>query len=115
MKIEIKLTSDQIFYLEIKLQEISLITPSQFVNLDRKQKNENSLLINCYDIVANKAKSISRKPTIFDHNKKYSLSLKYHEASILNMLCCRLKDIEPLGSNFRNLAQTIFLKIDEKL
>ena len=115
MKVEIKITSDQVFYLEKKLQSIALISAVQFVNLDRKKRNENSLLLDCYDKIEAKSKAISRKPTIFDTKKKYSISLKYHEASILNALCCSLKELEQKESHYYVLANAIYLLIDKKL
>ncbi|SDZ91257.1 hypothetical protein SAMN05443667_101265 [Flavobacterium gillisiae] len=114
MKVELKITADQVLYLQKKLQEVAVIHPREFVRLSHSKKIENSLLLDCFDKISSKADSISRKPTIFDHKKKYSISFKYHEAAILGTLCCSLKQLEPKDHHNYSLANSLFLLIDKK-
>lgn len=115
MKIEIKLTSDHIFYLESKLESITSVSIAEFSSFSKTEKNRNSLLLDCYDKIQAKAKKISQKPSLFDTKKKYTCSLKYHEASVLSSLCCSLKDIEEKGSHYFSCANSIYLLIDKNL
>ena len=115
MKIEVKLTADQILYLQKKLEAVAVIHPQEFLRLKHKDRIESSLLLDCFDKINTKAESISRKPTIFDHKKKYAVSLKYHEAAILERMCNDLRQSEPKETHAHSLALSICLILDKKM
>jgi hypothetical protein len=114
MKIEAKFTADEIFYLERKLEKFQEITPSEFVRYDRKQKSKTSLFIDCYEKIHAKSESIKKKQEIFS-SKEFKVGFKYHEATIINNLCCSLKSTEPVESHFWYLANAIYINLDAML
>ena len=114
MKIEAKFSADEIFYLERKLERFQEITPSEFVRYDRKQKSKTSLFIDCYEKVHTKSEAMKKKQQIFS-KKDFKLGFKYHEATIINNLCCRLKSTEPVESHNWALANAIYINLDAML
>jgi hypothetical protein len=111
MKIELKLTADEVNYLERKC---FLIQSMDFRQLDQNSKKTYTIMIDVLDKVTAKAKSISRRVDLFDQKKRHKITLKYHEAYIL----------EPFIEGFRqneddpyqtNLSRKIITQLNQKL
>lgn len=111
MKIELKLTADQIKYLESKC---FLIEAMDFRQLAEEAKRNYTIMIDVLDKVVAKAKSISRKTSLFDQSKKHKITFKYHEASIL---WAYLQGFFPTETDTykSNLARIIINQLDKEL
>jgi hypothetical protein len=79
MKIELKLTSDQIFAAANLLEQVNRIsTPST-----TQDKINKSISLDLSDKFTSKNKSLQKSNSLFDFKKKYKMALKYHEANTL--------------------------------
>ncbi|MBS1535335.1 MAG: hypothetical protein JST78_09675 [Bacteroidetes bacterium] len=87
MKLELKLTADQIGFIVTTFESIGKISMADVQGLVIQtgiSKPTLSIIVDVYDKFADKFKSIGRKSGIFDQDKKYTISLKYHEAYAIN-------------------------------
>ena len=66
------------------------------------------------DIITKKNKSILRKDSLFDQNKTYKVSLKYHEAKALYAFIRRLTEVEN-DDHKRMMSRKISNQLDQKL
>jgi hypothetical protein len=82
MKIELKLTVDQIFAVaKLTGQVYNLEIPT-----DKGKKFLLSIAFDVADIFAAKQKTLHKKASLFDQNKKPKVTLKLHEASALESI-----------------------------
>lgn len=82
MKIELNITADQVFAVTKLLQQVYDLFPS--VNCD--QLSVRSIAFDLDDQFTAKRKALLKKNTLFDLDKKYKMSLKYHEAVALHRI-----------------------------
>ena len=83
MKVDLKLSADQILYL-VNLITIKLkISVIHFAKLDVPEKLEYSIMIEVSDLVVAKGKAVERSNSLFDQKKKHKFSLKYYHAFML--------------------------------
>ncbi|WP_417366841.1 hypothetical protein [Flavobacterium beibuense] len=92
MKIELKLTADELQYLDSVLEDISLTTIKKFMFSMANSKLMLSVMIDVADKVIKKYQGLSRKVSLFDAKKKHKVEFKYHEASAL---CSYLVGLRP--------------------
>ncbi|KIA86603.1 hypothetical protein [Flavobacterium sp. AED] len=111
MKIELKLTTDEINYLEGKC---FLIQAMDFRNLDQQSKKTYTIMIDVLDKVTAKAKSINRRLDLFDQKKKSKITLKYHEAYILEAFIQGFFKAETDPYKI-NIARIIISQLNQKL
>lgn len=111
MKIELKLTTDEINYLEGKC---FLIQSMDFRHLDQKSKKTYTIMIDVLDKVTAKAKSLNRKVELFDQKKKSKITFKYHEAYVLEAYIQGFFQTET-DPYKRNLARIIISQLNQKL
>lgn len=84
MKIELSLTAEQLRYLSNTLEPVTKIDATAFFSKTKEQKELTSILMKVSDTFYKKYQTVSRKPTLFEANKKYKISLLYYEANALN-------------------------------
>lgn len=111
MKIDLKLSADEVNYLEKKL---IIIQAMKFRELDNQSKTTYTILIDVLDKVMVKTKSISRKIDLFDNSKRHKVSLKFHEADRLKPYIEAFSQTET-DLYLCNLARKIVAQLDQKL
>jgi hypothetical protein len=82
MKIELNLTADQVFAVEKLLNQVYDLFPS----VDCEQLAVRSIAFDLAEQFTAKRKALIKKNSLFDVNKKYKMSLKYHEAVALRKI-----------------------------
>lgn len=109
MKLKLKLTSDELRYLESKTILVDAINSNE---MPKEKKLTLSIMIDVSEIVYKAAKILNRQLSL--ESKKHSVSLKWHEAEILEIY------LEGFTSNetdyYRaNMARKIISQINQKL
>ncbi|KGO88406.1 hypothetical protein Q765_00370 [Flavobacterium rivuli WB 3.3-2 = DSM 21788] len=114
MNIDLKLTPDEIGYLNNVLSDAANVDVATFARSERQNKVVISILAGVSETVEDKFKALSRKQNLFDAKKKYKLSLQYHEAYAINIIVCgrTTKERDP---HRRLMANKLFTTIDAKL
>ena len=107
MKIKLKITAAELLYLDTKAQDIVNI---DFKSVEREKKASCSILFDVADKVSKQATPLNRS---FTNNKKsHSISLKWHEAEVLEMFLIGFNEFDPLCAN---LSRKIVAQINQKL
>lgn len=107
MKIKLKITTAELLYLDTKAQEIVNV---DFNKVERIKKASCSILFDVADKVSKQATPLNRS---FTNNKKpHSLSLKYHEAEVLEMFLTGFNELDPFCAN---MARKIISQLNQKL
>jgi hypothetical protein len=92
MKIEIKITADQVFATSKLLQQVYDTTP-----VDVNQKIMRSIALDVADKYISKQHALYTKQDLFDAKKKYKITLKFHEAyalhSVIELLLYTVNDV----------------------
>lgn len=91
MKIELNLTSDQVFAVAKVLQQVYDLFPS----VNSEQLSVRSIAFDLDEKFTKKRKELIKKSSLFDVDKSYKMSLKYHEALALRRIIGNL--IEPVS------------------
>jgi hypothetical protein len=111
MKIDLKLTADEINYLERKTRITLNVNPRE---LPKDKRSRYSIMLDVTDKITVKAKPINRDITLFDSKKKHKISLKWHEAETLEEYIDAFSTYQDDEYN-RNLARKIIAQINQKL
>lgn len=111
MKIELKITTDELNYLEKKCL---LIQGMDFRQLDKTSKNTFTIMLDVLDKVTAKAKTVNRKIGLFDQKKLHKITLKFHEAYILEpyMTAWSTTEVDLYNSN---LCRKIISQLNKEL
>jgi hypothetical protein len=109
MKIKIKLSPDELRFLEKKTNTIFSIST---YDLQKDKKSAYTIMLDIADKVMNKAKNLNRQLSI--GKKKHDVSLKWHEAETLELFLTGFQEIEtdPYDAN---LFRKIISQINQKL
>lgn len=111
MKIQLKLTADEINYLECQTLLVQRINTHQ---LPRDKKTAYTIMLDVSDKLMAKAKQLARKTDLFDARKKYKITLKWHEAETLEQyidVFSAYQD-DPYKAN---LARKVIIQLNQKL
>ena len=111
MKIDLKLTADEINFLERKLSGLKNIDSRLF---DKERLIYLSILTDVSDIVSKKTNSVNGKTDIFESKKKFKISFKYHEINVLEDFIRVFSQGETDPYN-KNLSIKIFSQINQKI
>lgn len=111
MKIELKLTADEINYIESKTILTLSIAP---IELPKDKRSAYSIMVDVADKFSSKAKSVNRSATVSDVKKKHKISLKWHEAETLEQYIYAFSPYQDDDYN-KNLARKITAQINQKL
>jgi hypothetical protein len=114
MKVEIKATADQVNYLAELFQQYGKMTAVEIQSQSREAKVLISIGVDIADKFADKFRTISRKQTIFDVNKRHKVTLKYYEAYAVSSLLTGQKNNEA-DPYRRSMAEKLVLTIDQQL
>lgn len=110
MKIELKLTADQIFATAKFLQQIYILhqtnNPQQIIH--------RSIAFDLEEKFTTKCKRLIKKSTIFEAKKTYKIILKYHEANTLQRVIYELLG-SVNGESFKFYLQTVHDILHQKL
>ena len=109
MKIKIKLTTDELLYLEKKSYYVAGI---HINDLPKEKRSTYTIMLDVADKVTNKGKSVNRQMTI--GKGKHSLSLKWHEAETLEMYLRGLEQSET-DHYALNIIRKVTSQINQKL
>lgn len=109
MKIKLKLTTDELLYLEKKTY---YVTGVHINDLPRDKKAQYTIMLDVADKVSSRAKSLARQLPI--RKKKYDVSLKWHEAETLELFINGLMSSESDVYD-SNLLRKMKLQINQKL
>lgn len=112
MKIELKLTADEMVYLDNKTALSSVI---KFVELPKDRRVAWSIMNDVADKLFGKAKAIRRNVTLFDVKKKHKLTLKWHEADTLEKFLEAFATYGDENEYNKNLARKIMIQLNQKL
>jgi hypothetical protein len=112
MKIELKLTADEMLYLDNKT---TLALGVKFAELPKEKRTSWSIMIDVADKLSGKAKAIKRNTTLFDVKKKHKLSLKWHEADSLEKYLEAFTSYGHDSDYNKNLARKIIAQLNQKL
>lgn len=82
MKIELNLTSDQVFAVTKLLNQVYDLFPS----VDCEQLSVRSIAFDLEEQFTTKRKALIKKNSLFDVAKKHKMSVKYHEAVALRKI-----------------------------
>lgn len=85
-----------------------------FRHLDQESKKTYTIMIDVLDKVTAKAKNINRRVDLFDQKKKHKITLKYHEAYILEAFLEGFFKTETDTYKI-NLARIIISQLNQKL
>lgn len=114
MKIELKLTADELQYMDAVFKNISNVSIVQFKAQKQDRRVVLSILVDVADKVAAMFKKLSRKTTLFDTAKKHKLTLAYHEAYAVNTYLVGAKNSETDAYRL-SMASKLSLQLDQKL
>lgn len=90
MKIDIKITHANVFIIAATLQAVYNTKA-----LTRRNKSTLSMALEVTSKFDSKASSLKPQATLFDEKKKVKITLKYHEADILEILLLQqIKSVE---------------------
>lgn len=111
MKIELKLTADEINYLERTTISVQAIDHRQ---LPKDKLVAFTIMLDVSDKLISKAKQLNRKADLFDTKKTHKISLKYHEADTLERYIDTFSvyQDDPYKAN---LARKIINQLNQKL
>jgi hypothetical protein len=111
MKIDLKLTADEINYLERQTLLVQSIDTKQ---LPKEKKTAYSIMLDVSDMLMAKAKQLNRKTDLFDIKKKHKITLKWHEAETLEEYIdvFSVYQDDPYKAN---LARKIIAQLNQKL
>lgn len=111
MKIELKLTADEIMYCENKTNLTLAMSPT---DVGRDKWPTMSIMLDVCDKVTAKAKQLNRKQELFDSKKKHKITFKFHEAYTLHdyMEAFTENETDPYR---QNLARKILAQLNQKL
>jgi hypothetical protein len=109
MKIELKLTADQVFATARLLEQIYESKPT-----DIQQKLMRSIALDVADKYIKKQHSLYTKQNLFDAKKKHKITLKFHEAyalhSVIETLIYTVNDIY-----CNSILKTLLGNLNQKL
>jgi hypothetical protein len=109
MKIELKLTADQVFAVAKLMQQVYEFKPTE-----TQQKLMRSIAIDVADKYTNKQVAIYSKQSLFDVKKLYKISLKFHEAyALCSVLKLFIHSVNDVYSN--TILNKIIAILDQKL
>jgi hypothetical protein len=111
MKIDLKLTADEINYLERTTITVQAIDPRQLPN---DKKTAYTIMLDVSDKLMAKAKQINRKTDLFDTKKKHKITLKWHEAETLEQYIDAFSDYQD-DPYKANLARKVIIQLNQKL
>ena len=111
MKIDLKLTADEIIYLDSKTALTMSIAPKE---LPKEKRTAYSIMLDVADQLAAKAKKLKRSNTLFDAKKKHKITLKWHEAETLEQYIDAFSSYQDDDYSL-NLARKIIAQINQKL
>lgn len=117
MKIEIKISTQELYYLSTVFQETQDYSVLKVFENNATTINIKLVMSICIDLgdrITTQYEAAVRKASLFDEKKKHPLKLKYHEAYILNILLQGKRKLETDAYKM-NTALSISLKIDPKL
>ena len=100
MKIELKLTADQVFATAKLLEQVYYSEPA-----DTNQKLMRSIAIDVADKYISKQHALHSKQSLFDAKKKHKITLKFHEAYALHSV------IETLIHTVNDIYSATILKL----
>lgn len=109
MKMKLKLTADEIVFLESKTDMLATVN----LNLiDKSKKTALSILVDVAEKVSKKSRSLIRED--YHSGKKHSVSLKWHEIQFLHsyLLDFNSDDLSPYNSI---MSRNIIAQLDQKL
>jgi hypothetical protein len=111
MKIDLKLTADEINYLERQTLLVQSIDTKQ---LPKEKKTAYTIMLDVSDKLMSKAKQLNRKTDLFDIKKKHKITLKWHEAETLEEYIdvFSVYQDDPYKAN---LARKIIAQLNQKL
>jgi hypothetical protein len=111
MKIDLKLTADEINYLERQTLLVQSIDTKQ---LPKDKKTAYTIMLDVSDKLMAKAKQLNRKTDLFDLKKKHKITLKWHEAETLEEYIdvFSVYQDDPYKAN---LARKIIAQLNQKL
>jgi Na+/phosphate symporter len=111
MKIELKLTADEINYLERQTLLVQSIDTNQ---LTKDKKAAYTIMLDVSDKLMAKAKQLNRKTDLFDQKKKHKITLKWHEAETLEQYIdvFSICQDDPYKAN---LARKVIIQLNQKL
>lgn len=112
MKIELKLTADEMVYLDNKA---TLAWGIKFAELPKDKRASWSIIADIADKLAGKVKAIKRNITLFDAKKKHKLTLKWHEADVLEKYLEAFTTYGDENEYNKNLARKIMIQLNQKL
>jgi hypothetical protein len=111
MKIDLKLTADEINYLERQTLLVQSIDTKQLPN---DKKTAYTIMLDVSDKLMAKAKQLNRKTDLFEAKKKHKITLKWHEAETLEQyidVFSAYQD-DPYKAN---LARKVIIQLNQKL
>jgi hypothetical protein len=111
MKIDLRLTADEIFYLERQTLLVQSIDTKQ---LPKDKKTAYSIMLDVSDKIMGKAKQLNRNQTLFDVKKKHKISFKWHEVETLEQYVDTFSTYQD-DAYKANLARKIIAQINQKL
>ncbi|MDN3671670.1 hypothetical protein QWY99_01140 [Flavobacterium branchiarum] len=111
MKIELKLTADEINYLERQTLLVQSIDTNQ---LPKDKKAAYTIMLDVSDKLMTKAKQLNRKTDLFDQKKKHKITLKWHEAETLEQYIDVFSSYQD-DPYKANLARKVIIQLNQKL
>ena len=109
MKIKLKLTADELRFLENK----SCVVMAMHINdLPKDKKSTYTIMIDVADKVMSKAKVLNRQLT--SDKKKHDVSLKWHEAETLELFLTGFQEVE-IDPYKANMFRKIISQLNQKL
>lgn len=114
MKIELKLTADELHYLDQRFAQVGNVTLLSFNQQKADRKLILSILIEVADKLSAMTTKLSRKPSLFDTKKRHKITLKYHEAYAVNVYLTGANNLET-DDYKKSMAAKLSLMLDQKL
>ena len=108
----LKLSTEEIFFLELQLKEVYNISIQDFLQLDHEDKLTHSVMLDVYDRIATKKRTLERKAEALDTKKRYQITLKYHEEYLLLQFIMNLCYTNP---HYTMLQRALIAKMDQNL
>ncbi|WP_300977418.1 hypothetical protein [Flavobacterium sp.] len=111
MKIDLKLTADEINYLERTTITVQAIDYKQ---LPKDKRTAYTIMLDVSDKLTGKAKQLNRKTDLFEQKKKHKITLKWHEAEALEQYIDVFSGYQD-DPYKANLARKIIAQLNQKL
>lgn len=111
MRIEMKLTADELQYLDRQFENSTKLNAAQFNALKLDRKVVISILINVGDKLAKKYRTLSRKPSLFDMKKKHKITFDFYEGYAIHIYLAGAINLET-DLYRKNMARKIHAMID---